>query len=126
MDYKELEQGNCEQLLKGTLGKYRTIECRYKYLWTCTVRWCYLFSSCLHQTSKWSSLCSSQFYSFFKKKIDITAPEGVQNDTYIRNLQLRYCCLTYSRRRRQLNYKFSIRTTAYNCHSENHPNEGMN
>ena len=113
--------------MKGTLGKYRTIECPYKYLWTCIVQWCDQFRSCLHQTPEWSSLCSSQFRWFLKKRFDITA-SGVQNGSYIRNLRLRYCYATYSWRWwwRPLKYKFSITTTAYHCHSEKQPNEGMN
>ncbi|XP_044181447.1 adhesion G-protein coupled receptor D1-like [Acropora millepora] len=130
LDYKELEQGNCEQLLNGTVGEYRTLECPHQDLRTCIDQWCGQFSSCLHQTLEWSSLCSSQFRWFLKKRFDITALEGVQNGSYIRNLRLRYCYTTYSLWwrwwrwwRRPLKYKFSITTTAYHCHSKNQPKE---
>ena len=131
LDYEELKQGNCNQLVNGTLGQYRTIECPqydYQLLRTCIYDWCDYISSCLNQTSEWTSLCSSQFDRFLRlKKFYITASQEAQNGTYIRNLQLRFCQANYSRWWRWIkSAKFSIRTTEYFCHSENQANQGMN
>ena len=130
LDYEELKQGNCNQLVNRTFGEYRTIECPqydYQLLRTCIYDWCDYISSCLNQTSEWTSLCSSQFNWFRPKRFYITASEEAQKGTYIRNLQLRLCYAPHLRSWwRAKSYKFSIRTTEYFCHSENQANQGMN
>lgn len=128
MDYNGLHKGLCELLVKGALGKYRTIECRqYSSIWGCISNFCRDVSSCLNQTLKWRHLCERRFYWFRFGKFGVTASKEDQNGTYIRNLQLGFCYPTFSRWSLIVkSYKFSIRTTEYFCHSENQANEGMN
>lgn len=129
LDYNGFNTDLCELLVEEALGEYRTIECRqYSSLWRCFSDFCHDVSSCLSQTSKWRKLCFREFLFFHGfEKFSITASKEVQNGTYIRNLQLGFCSLTYSslRRWRKVTYKFSIRTRGYSYDSENHGNEGM-
>ena len=129
MGYNGLKKDLCELLVRGALGKYRTIECRqYSSIWGCISNFCRDVSSCLNQTSKWRNLCFRHFYRFRFGKFDITARKEVQSDTSIRNLQLGYCShsYSYSHWRWRVNYKFSIMTTEYSDHSQSEGNEGMN
>ncbi|XP_067047106.1 adhesion G protein-coupled receptor L4-like isoform X3 [Acropora muricata] len=125
LGYNGLNKDLCELLVRGALGKYRTIECRqYSSIWGCISNFCRDVSSCLNQTLKWRYLCEQRFYWSRFGKFGVTASKEDQNGTYIRNLQLGFCYLTFSRWSLIVkSYKFSIRTTEYFCHSENQANK---
>ncbi|XP_015757727.1 PREDICTED: adhesion G protein-coupled receptor L4-like [Acropora digitifera] len=123
--YNGLNKALCELLVRGALGKYRTIECRqYSSIWGCISNFCRDVSSCLNQTWKWRYLCEQRFYWSRFGKFGVTASKEDQNGTYIRNLQLGFCHPTFSHWSLIVkSYKFSIRTTEYFCHSEKQANE---
>lgn len=129
MGYNGLNKDLCELLVRGALGKYRTIQCRqYSWIWGCISNFCRDVSSCLNQTLKWRHLCKERFSWFRFRKFGVTASKEDQSDTSIRNLQLGYCShsYSYSHWRLRVNYKFSIMTTEYSDHSQSEGSEGMN
>ena len=121
---EELEKGNCEQLVKGSLENYLTVECKiYRYyqgyyLKQCLAEWCLHIASCFNQTHEWETLCSKKFYWFRSSWFDISATTEVVNVSYVRNIHVKYCGRAYPKWN-TVRFKFSLKTTGYTCKSEN-------
>ena len=83
---KELEKGNCQQLVIGTRQRHHTVECSvssdiyynryhyYKYFrehnykWaspSCLIKWCSYIASCLNQTQEWKQLLNIANYLLY-------------------------------------------------------------
>ena len=140
---KELEKGNCQQLVIGTRQRHHTVECSvssdiyynryhyYKYFrehnykWaspSCLIKWCSYIASCLNQTQEWKQLCSKKFYWFWSSQFDISGTVKGVNVSYVRNIHIKHCrTITYPYRD-NVSLTFSIRTTGYSCNSENSQN----
>ena len=123
LEHKELEKGNCEQLVNGTHEKYRAAECiiyrsyQGRHLKGCLSSWCNRFASCFNQTTEWATLCTWRFYWFRSSQFDISVPDEGVNASYVRNIHIKYCGKTYPDWT-TVRFKFSIKTTGYQCQSE--------
>ena len=123
LEHRELDNGNCEQLVHGTYEKYRKVQfdTPRTYYWSYNLglrlsQWCSFAAPCLNQTSKWKKLCSRKFRLFWGSQFDISAVQDHVNGSYVRNIHVKYCGHNYPDWK-TVRFTFSIRTTGFQCQS---------